>query len=273
MRMVFCGLPGRVAGIVALLSALGAGSVSAQTSLTPARKAVDSLQVRPGFHVELAASEPMISDPVAAAFDENGRLFVVEYPHYNDDWAKQKSQRRGRVRMLIDDDDDGIFDRATNFVSELDNPMALACWDGGLYVGAAPDLWFFRDNDGDGVAEEKRIAFTGFGQETHRAGYAQLNSFTWGLDNRYHACSNYSGGDVMYAGATDAAKPPVSLRSRGFVFDPRNEDGSYDSESGGGQHGMCFDDWGNQFTCRNSDPVQMYFYDDRRVRGNDSTLR
>jgi putative membrane-bound dehydrogenase-like protein len=241
----------------------------AQTSVVPPEKAVASLVVRPGFHVELAAAEPLIADPVAAVFDENGRLFVVEYPHYNEDWAKEKSPRRGRVRMLVDEDDDGVFDKATTFVGDLENPMALACWGGGLYVGAAPDLWFFRDNDGDGVAEEKRIAFTGFGQETHRAGYAQLNSFMWGLDNRFHACSNYSGGDVRYAGATDAEKPPVSLRSRGFVFDPRNEAGSYDYESGGGQHGMCFDDWGNQFTCRNSDPVQMYFYDDRRLRGND----
>ena len=194
---------------------------------------------------------------------------MAEYPHYNEDWAKEKSPRRGRVRMLVDEDDDGVFDKATTFIADLDNPMALACWDGGLYVGAAPDLWFYRDKDGDGVAEEKRIAFTGFGQETHRAGYAQLNSFRWGLDNRFHACSNYSGGDVQYAGETDAAREPVSLRSRGFVFDPRNEAGSYDYESGGGQHGMCFDDWGNQFTCRNSDPVQMYFYDDRRLRGND----
>ena len=245
------------------------GTARAQTSVVPVEKAVEALVVRPGFLVELAAAEPLIADPVAAVFDENGRLFVVEYPHYNEEWAEDKSPRRGRVRMLVDEDDDGVFDKATTFIGELDNPMALACWDGGLYVGAAPDLWFFRDNDGDRVAEEKRLVYTGFGQETHRAGYAQLNSFMWGLDNRYHACSNYSGGDVQYAGESDAAKPPVSLRSRGFVFDPRNEAVSYDFESGGGQHGMCFDDWGNQFTCRNSDPVQMYFYDDRRLRGND----
>jgi len=244
---------------------LPADSAKAQTSLTPAEDAVASLIVRPGFSVELAASEPMIADPVAAAFDENGRLFVVEYPQYNEDWATTKSPRRGRVRLLIDEDDDGIFDKVTTYTDELDNPMSVACWAGGIYVGGAPDIWYFRDSDGDGMAEEKRKVFTGFGAETHRAGYAQLNSFMWGLDNRYHACTNYAGGDVRKVDQPESKA--VSVRSRGFVFDPRDE--SFDTESGGGQHGMCFDDWGNQFTCRNSDPVEMYFYDDRRLRGND----
>ncbi len=242
-----------------------ANFADAQTSLTTAENGVASLKVRPGFSVELAASEPMIADPVAAAFDENGRLFVLEYPQYNEDWAKAKSPRRGRVRLLVDEDDDGVFDIVTTYADELDNPMSVACWAGGVYVGGAPDIWYFRDDDGDGLADEKRKVFTGFGAETNRAGYAQLNSFVWGLDNRYHACTNYAGGDVRRVDQPESEA--VSVRSRGFVFDPRDE--SFATESGGGQHGMCFDDWGNQFTCRNSDPVEMYFYDDRRLRGND----
>ena len=38
------------------------------------RDAVKTLKVRPGFSVELAASEPNVVSPVAMAFDENGRL-------------------------------------------------------------------------------------------------------------------------------------------------------------------------------------------------------
>ena len=255
--------------MIACVAAGGIFSVAnlayAQTSPTAAADAVASLKVRPGFSVELAASEPMVADPVAAAFDENGRLFVLEYPQYNEDWAKAKSPRRGRVRLLVDEDDDGIFDKVTTYTDELDNPMSVACGAGGVYSGGAPDVWYFRDSDGDGVADEKRKVFTGFGAETNRAGYAQLNSFVWGLDNRYHACTNYAGGDVRRVDQPES--DAVSVRGRGFVFDPRDE--SFDTGSGGGQHGMCFDDWGNQFTCRNSDPVEMYFYDDRRLRGND----
>lgn len=272
--------PGACAALALMLFPVCAPPLSAQAPPPPADEVVDAIAVRPGFRVELAAAEPLVADPVAAAFDENGRLFVIEYPQYNENWAENEAPRRGRVRLLVDEDGDGVFDRATTYIDELDNPMALACWDGGLYVGAAPDIWYFRDRDGDGVAEEKRKVFTGFGQETQRAGYAQLNSFLWGLDNRFHACSNYSGGEVRPAGddggdggesgSGDAGNETLSLRRRGFVFDPRDEAGSYDAESGGGQHGMSFDDWGHLFTCQNSHPVQMYFYDERRMRGNET---
>src|ERR1044071_4071224 len=36
------------------------------------------LKTEPGLRVELVASEPMVVDPVAVAWDERGRMFVVE---------------------------------------------------------------------------------------------------------------------------------------------------------------------------------------------------
>ena len=42
------------------------------------------LKVDPGLKVELVAAEPEITSPVAMAFDEDGKLWVVEmrdYPH------------------------------------------------------------------------------------------------------------------------------------------------------------------------------------------------
>jgi hypothetical protein len=46
--------------------------------------AVKTFQVRPGFHVELVASEPLIASPIAACFDENGRMFVLEMRDYSE---------------------------------------------------------------------------------------------------------------------------------------------------------------------------------------------
>ena len=37
-----------------------------------------TFRVKPGFRLELVAAEPLVTAPVAMAFDENGRLFVVE---------------------------------------------------------------------------------------------------------------------------------------------------------------------------------------------------
>ena len=41
-------------------------------------KAIGTFEVRPGFKLELAAHEPLVTDPIDIEFDEKGRLFVVE---------------------------------------------------------------------------------------------------------------------------------------------------------------------------------------------------
>ena len=41
-------------------------------------------------------------------------------------------------------------DKATVYVDDLDSPVAVACWDGGVFVGDVPDLWYFKDTNGDG---------------------------------------------------------------------------------------------------------------------------
>ena len=41
-------------------------------------EALASFQLEPGYRIELAAAEPLIKDPVAMAFDDRGRMFVVE---------------------------------------------------------------------------------------------------------------------------------------------------------------------------------------------------
>ena len=58
----------------------------------------------------------------------------------------------------------------------------------------------------------------------------------------------------------------VDLRGKDFSFDPRTLD--LRAESGGAQHGMCFDDWGTKYVCSNSNHAQMIRYDDRYVSRN-----
>src|SRR4051812_38892494 len=63
-------------------------------------KAVATIQVKKGFHVELAACEPLINSPIAVAFDENGRMFVVEMVDYSE--RRDETPHGGRIRMLED---------------------------------------------------------------------------------------------------------------------------------------------------------------------------
>ncbi|MBT4864909.1 MAG: cytochrome C, partial [Planctomycetaceae bacterium] len=224
--------------------------------------ALKAFKMQPGFHVELVAAEPLVRDPVAIDFDENGRMYVIELPPYNL-YVLENSKERGSIRLLEDSDDDGRFDKSTVFAADLNYPTAIACWDGGLFVGDAPHLLYLKDTDGDGKADERKVIFSGFGSD--KAGEAHLNSIRWGMDNRFHLSTNLSGGNVTVA--TDKTAEPVSVRGRGFVFDPRDLS-KFELTSGGGQHGMSMDNWGRKFVCSNSVPAQTLMYDDRYAARN-----
>src|SRR5262245_4504567 len=89
-------------------------------------EALKSMRVRPGFPVQLAAAEPELASPVALDFDEDGRIYVAEYPEYNQGFSRQ-SHARGRVRLLEDADGDGVFEKSTIFLGGLDSPTAVCC--------------------------------------------------------------------------------------------------------------------------------------------------
>jgi putative membrane-bound dehydrogenase-like protein len=220
-------------------------------------QALESIETRPGFQVQLTAAEPLVEDPVAMSFDADGRLYVVEMR----DYSEQDKDFLGRVRLLEDTDGDGIFDTSTIFAEGLSWPTAIICYDGGVFVGAAPDIFYFKDTTGDRQADHKEVVYTGF-ERTNVQGL--LNSFRWGLDNRIHAATSSSGATVTRPGVEDFE--PVELRRRDFSFDPKTFD--LRPESGGAQHGMYFDDWGRKFVCSNSNHAQFVIFDDNYMARN-----
>ena len=217
--------------------------------------ALASFRIVPGFRVELVAAEPLVVDPVAMAFDEDGRLFVVEMRGY----SEHREDHLGRIRLLEDLDGDGRMDRSTIFVEDLAWPTAVTCWQGGVFVVATPDLLYFKDADGDRRADERRVVATGFGHGVARLNVQALpNSLTWGLDQRIHGATSNNGADLQNV-RQDTSGPPLRLRGRDFSFDPRRLD--WRAETGGGQHGLSFDDAGRKFVCSNSRHIQQVVYD------------
>src|SRR5438045_7799954 len=98
-----------------------------------------TIRTLPGFRVELVASEPDVVDPVAMAFDEQGRLFVAEMRGYPNAGVAHGQESRGRIKMLEDKDGDGYFETCTVYAEGLRFPSSVMPWKGGLLVSNAPD--------------------------------------------------------------------------------------------------------------------------------------
>jgi len=215
-----------------------------------------------GFKVELAACEPDIVDPVAMAFDADGRLYVVEMRGYPNEGVGTGNITTGRIKLLEDRDGDGFFEKSTIFADKLRLPTSVMPYKKGVLVCNAPEIIYLEDTDGDGKADKKGVLYRGF----NLANIQQMvNSLQWGLDNWVHGCAGSDGGTVKSAQKPDA--PEVNLRSRGLRFKP-DIPGSLEPTSGGGQFGLAADDWGQWFTATNSQHLRHIVLPDHYLRRN-----
>lgn len=279
--------------LLLLLSPLGhaaepavASSQMPRVPATEPKQAAATFTLRPGFRAELVASEPLIASPVAVTVDEKGRAYVVEMR----DYSERRPERLGRIKLLEDTDGDGRYDKATVFLAGLPWPTAITCWDGGVFIGATPDILYAKDTNGDGMADIRQVVFTGFASDyapyaTNKLNVqALMNSFQWGLDDLIHGATSMSGGKVQLVDTpftrdwrkraeqkhpgqpVASATNVLNLRGRDFAFDPRTLE--MRAEAGGGQHGMTFDDTGRKFVCSNSDHLQLVVFDDPESPAN-----
>ena len=241
-------------------SAAGGEAPFPRVPPTAADKAIQTFQLHKGLRIELVASEPMIESPVGICFDEDGRLFVVEMRDYPD----LREQALGRIKLLEDTKASGHYDRAGIFADHLPWPTSVFCYGGGIYVTASPDILWLADTRGAGKADQRKAIFTGFGITTDPLNVQDLlNNLNWRLDDRIEGATSFNGGLVRRPGAADK---PLDLHGRDFSFDPRTL--AMAAESGGGQHGLSFDEFGRKFVCMNSKPIQTFMYDARYAARN-----
>ncbi len=210
-----------------------------------------SFVLKAGFRIELVAEAPQVEAPVAMAFDENGRLFVAEMRDYPN--RRKETPHLGRIRLLEDTNGTGKFESSTVFADDLPCPSAVACYEGGVFVAAAPDILYLKDSAGTGSANVRQTVFTGFGSSNAPNPDAFLNNFNWGLDNRIHGATAGIGGIVT--GANSARPGPTSLVGSDFSFDPRSL--TLLPEAGTAQSGLCFDNRGRKFLTDYTRPLRL----------------
>ncbi len=106
------------------------------------QESLSAFSIAPGFEVELVAAEPLVEEPVAMAWDEYGRLYVVEMRSYMlDAYGAGGDLPVGRVVRLEDTNGDGRMDTSEIFLGGLVNPRAVAVVNEGILIGEPPNLW------------------------------------------------------------------------------------------------------------------------------------
>ena len=201
----------------------------------------------PGWKIDLVASEPHVTDPVAMTWDEHGRLYVAEMGDY------PTSETGGKVRLLIDKDRDGRIDSSTLFAEGLRFPNGLLPWNGGILVTAAPDILFLKDADGDGKAEHREVILTGFGEGNQQL---RVNGILWSADGWVYGANGRNGGVIRSPRRPD--QQPVNIDRHDFRFHP--ETGEVEAIAGFSQFGNAFNDQGDRFISWNTVPLRQVVF-------------
>ncbi|MFA6544415.1 MAG: PVC-type heme-binding CxxCH protein [Limisphaerales bacterium] len=242
---------------------LPAADTSAMTTSRPVApaQALASLKVEAGLRVELAAAEPLTGSPCAVAWDDRGRMFVVENRGYPVGPGPGQPPD-GVIALLESTKGDGVYDKRTVFADGLTFPNGVMCWRGGVIVTCAPDVFYFKDTNGDGRADLKKVLLTGFG--TNATTQLRVSHPMLGLDGWIYLTSGLVGGKVTCPEHPE--RPPVAVLRGDSRFRPDTLE--FEAFPGVAQFGQCFDDFGRKFTCSNRNPLQHVVLQPRHLKRN-----
>jgi len=165
------------------------GGFQLQAPLSPAESQLMT-QIPVDFKMELFAAEPDILKPIAMAWDERGRLWIVETIDYPNTVRDVKGEGQDRIKICEDTNGDGKADKFTIFADKFNIPTSIVFANGGVIISQAPDFIFLKDTDGDDKADVREKLITGWGTFDTHAGPSNLR---YGLDNQVWGTVGYSG--------------------------------------------------------------------------------
>ena len=241
------------------------------------KDALSTFQLPEGYRIELVASEPLISDPVEVAFDEDGKMYVAQmddYPSENMDDYGEGKEPKSKIMLLEDKDGDGFYESGTAFAEGLPYANGVMPWKGGVLVTSAPDIYFLKDTNGDGKADVKKVVLTGFAVTNPQL---RMGSLRYGLDNWIYAAYSRAGGGKWreeFKGKGNPLqfpdKPGQELAKifpgTNFRFQP--DQFKVEPSGGMSQFGLSFDAFGNQFTDWNNVHIRHVVINDKYLSNN-----
>lgn len=232
-----------------------------RSALAPA-ESMGMIELPAGDQVRLLTHEPQVIDPVEVVFDDAGRLWVVEMPDYP---FRVSEKPQGRIVVLSDPDEDGLYERSTVFADELEMPTGLALWKDGVVATVAGKLIYLRDTDGDGKADQTQVWLEGFKEDNEqlRANHPRLGPDGWW----YIACG-LRGGSVQlgpeFRGETPAK--PLEIGRRDVRFHLASK--KIELITGPAQFGLTFDGLGQRLFCSNRNPAVQVIFEQADLIGN-----
>lgn len=150
-----------------------------------ARDLTEQFETAGPARVTLWAESPLLYNPTALDVDAAGRVWVAEAVNYRQ-WNGRNPGRHheagDRIVVLEDRDGDGVAESSTVFAQDADlvAPLGIAVIGDAVYVSCSPDLWIYRDDDGDLRADRRERFLGGFGGFDHDHGLHSVVAAPWG---------------------------------------------------------------------------------------------
>ena len=145
-----------------------------------------------GYRLEPVLTDPVIREPVAIAFDGDGRMYVAEMRSYMlDADATNEFTAISRISRHEDRDGDGVYETHTVFVDSLVAPRFVMPLGKDAVLTKetnADEVWRYTDTDGDGRADKKELFATNFGRSANLE--HQEGSLFWAMDNWMYSTVN-----------------------------------------------------------------------------------
>ena len=244
--------------------------------------AIETFKFPENLNATLFAAEPDVANPVAFHIDYQNRLFVCESfrqengvednrnhsEWLNDDLASQSvadriaymrkhlgdefdrySEQDDRIRLLVDEDGDGVADRSSVFAEQFNSPemgtgAGVLSYAGNVYFTCIPDLFLLNDADQDGAADSRKSLHHGYGVRFAFRGH-DLHGLIIGPDRRLY----FSIGDRGYNISSQ-----VHDAASGAVFRCDLDGGNLQVVATGlrNPQELAFDNFGNLFTGDNN---------------------
>ncbi len=211
--------------------------------LSPEQTAKEMI-LPPGFKATLFAGEPDVKQPIAFCLDDRARVWVVE----NYTYPIRQPEGKGYDRILVfeDTNGDGKFDKRTVFMEGLNLASGIEYGFGGVWVGAAPYLYFIpvkESEDGPKPAGKPEVVLEGWSyQDTHE----MLNTFTWGPDGWLYGCHGvFTHSHVKKPGEPDSARQFINAGV--WRFHPTKRTFEVFAEGTSNPWGVDFDEHGQCF--------------------------